>query len=184
MLTYTSRYAARHWSICCFSLIVPCMLSFSGIPGALNWHICCRILRDLLANIGRYVYLRLPDMSSLVMSTISKRKHKCSDIVAYYRNKSKTFWFSQCKIWTEADPFDLVPKFFFQGQIVSVLAQRFWDEAKQFVLVQKLSEAKWNVSILSKQKEIESKRSFVVQKLSFQLQIQTLLKNIGFQKLR
>ncbi len=63
------------------------------------------------------------------MSTISKRKHKRSDIVAYYRNESKTFWFGPCMIWTESDHFDLVQSFFFQGRIVSVLAQRFW--AKQ-----------------------------------------------------
>jgi hypothetical protein len=99
---------------------------------------CLKKIRKL--NLENFLYL-------LVMSTISKRKHKRSDIVAYYRYESKTFWFGPCKIWTEADHFDLVQKKFFQGQIVSVLAQRFWDEAKQFVLVQKLSEAKWNVSI-------------------------------------
>ncbi len=81
------------------------------------------------------------------MSTISERMHKRSDIVAYYRNESKTFWFGPLKLWTEADRFDMVQKFFFQGQIVSVLAQRFWDTAKRFVLIQKLSEAKWSISI-------------------------------------
>ncbi len=81
------------------------------------------------------------------MSTISERKHKRSDIVAYYQNESKTFWFGPFKIWTEADPFDIVQIFLYQGQIDSVLAQRYWNVAKQFVLVQKLSEAKWSFSI-------------------------------------
>ncbi len=81
------------------------------------------------------------------MSTISERKHKCSDIVAYYRNESKTFWFGRLKIGTEADHFVLVQILFYQEQIVFILAQRFWDEAKQFDLVQKLSDAEWNVSI-------------------------------------
>ena len=48
------------------------------------------------------------------MSTVSKRKQKRSDIEAYYRNESKTFWFGPCKIWTEADHFDLVQSFFFK----------------------------------------------------------------------
>jgi hypothetical protein len=100
------------------------------------------------------------------MSTISERNHKRSDIVAYYRNESITFWFGPFKIWTEADRFDMVQKFFYHGQIVSVLAQRFWDVAKQFVLVQKLSEAKWSVSILSKKLEMEAKQFDLFQKLS------------------
>ncbi len=69
------------------------------------------------------------------MSTISERKHKRSDIEAYYRNESKSFWFGQLKIGMEADRFDLVQIFYYQEQIVSILAQRFWDEAE------------WNVSI-------------------------------------
>ena len=81
----------------------------------------------------------------LVMSTISKRKQKRSDIEAYYRNESKTFWFGPLKIGTEAERFGLVRIFLYQKQFVSVLAHRFWDEANQFDLVQKLSEAKWNV---------------------------------------
>jgi hypothetical protein len=79
------------------------------------------------------------------MSTISKRKQKHSDIEAYYRNESKTFWFGPLKIGTEAERFGLVRIFLYQKQFVSVLAQRFWEEANQFDLVQKLSEAKWNV---------------------------------------
>ncbi len=51
-----------------------------------------------------------------------ERKHKRSDIVAYYRNESKTFWYGPCKICTEAAHFDLVQSFFFQGRIVSVVA--------------------------------------------------------------
>ncbi len=81
----------------------------------------------------------------LVMSTISKRKQKRSDIEAYYRKEIKTFWFGPLKIWTEAEPFGLVRIFLYQKQFVSVLAHRFWDEANQFDLVQKLLEAKWNV---------------------------------------
>jgi hypothetical protein len=73
------------------------------------------------------------------MSTISKRKHKRTDIEAYYRNESKTFWFGPLAIGTKAKHFDLVPKKFSRKQIVSVLAQKFWDEAKQFDLVWKLS---------------------------------------------
>ncbi len=81
----------------------------------------------------------------LIMSTISKRKQKRSDIETYYRNESKTFWFGPLKIGTEAERFGLVRIFLYQKQFVSVLAHRFWDEANQFELVQKLSEAKWNV---------------------------------------
>ena len=80
-----------------------------------------------------------------VMSTISKRKQKRSDIEAYYRNESKTFWFGPLKIGTEAERFGLVRIFLYQKQFVSVLAHKFWDEANQFDLVQKLSEAKRNV---------------------------------------
>ncbi len=80
------------------------------------------------------------------MSTISKRKQKHSDIEAYYRNESKTFWFGPLKIGTEAECFGLVRIFLYQKQFVSVLApHRFWDEANQFDLVQKLSESKRNV---------------------------------------
>jgi hypothetical protein len=79
------------------------------------------------------------------MSTILKRKQKLSDIEAYYRNESKTFWFGPLKIGTEAERFGLVLIFLYQKQFVSVLAHRFWDEAIQFDLVQKLSEAKQNV---------------------------------------
>ena len=81
----------------------------------------------------------------VVMSTISKRKQKRSDIEAYYRNESKTFWFGPLKIGTEAERFGLVRIFLYQKQFVSVLAHKFWDAANQFDLVQKLSEAKWNV---------------------------------------
>ncbi len=83
-------------------------------------------------------------MYLVVMSTISKRKQKRSDIEAYYRNESKTFWFGPLRIGTEAEHFGLVRIFLYQKQFVSVLARRFWDEANQFDLVQKLSEAKWN----------------------------------------
>ncbi len=79
------------------------------------------------------------------MSTISKRKQKRSDIEAYYRNESKTFWFGPLKIGTEAERFGLVRIFLYQKQFISVLAHRFWDKANQFDLVQKLSEAKRNV---------------------------------------
>ena len=44
----------------------------------------------------------------LVMSTISKRMQKRSDIEAYYRNESITFWFGPLKIGTEAERFGLV----------------------------------------------------------------------------
>jgi hypothetical protein len=70
---------------------------------------------------------------------ISKRKDKRFDIEAYYRNESKTFWFGPLTIGTKAKHIDLVQKFFFCEQIVSVLAQKLWDEAKQFDLVWKLS---------------------------------------------
>ncbi len=81
----------------------------------------------------------------IVMSTISKRKQKRSDIEAYYRNESKMFWFGPLKIGTEAERFGLVRIFLYQKQFVSVLAHKFWDEANQFDLVQKLSEAKRNI---------------------------------------
>jgi hypothetical protein len=69
------------------------------------------------------------------MSTISKRKDKRFVIEAYYRNESKTFWFSPLTVGTKAKHIDLVQKNFLCEQIVSVLAQKFWDEAKQFDLV-------------------------------------------------
>jgi hypothetical protein len=84
-------------------------------------------------------------LAILVMSTKSKRKQKRSDIEAYYRKKSKTFWFGPLKIVTEAERFGLVRICLYQKQFVSVLVHRFWDEANQFDLVQKLLEAKWNV---------------------------------------
>ncbi len=68
------------------------------------------------------------------MSTISKRKYKRFDIEAYYRNKSKIFWFGPLTIGTKAKHFYLVPHFF-RKQIVSILAQKFWDEAKQFDMI-------------------------------------------------
>ncbi len=45
---------------------------------------------------------------SLVMSMISKWKQKRSDIEAYYRNDSKTFWFGPLKIRMEAERFGFV----------------------------------------------------------------------------
>jgi hypothetical protein len=39
----------------------------------------------------RYYISFVPIAQQVVMSTISKRKQKCSDIEAYYRNESKTF---------------------------------------------------------------------------------------------
>jgi hypothetical protein len=48
----------------------------------------------------------------LVMSTIPKRKHKRSDIEAYYRNKTKTFLFGPHTIGTKAKHFDLVQNSF------------------------------------------------------------------------
>ncbi len=62
---------------------------------------------------------------------------KRSDIEAYYRNESKTFWFGPLKIGTEAERFGLGWIFLFLKQFVTVLAHRFWDEAKHFDLVQK-----------------------------------------------
>jgi hypothetical protein len=73
------------------------------------------------------------------MSTISKRKDKRSDIEAYYRNESKTFWFSLLTIGTKAEHIDWFQQKFYCEQIVSVLFQKFWDEAKQFDLI-------WNFS--------------------------------------
>ncbi len=85
------------------------------------------------------------NVNSIVMATIPKRNQKRSDIEAYYRNESKTFWFGPFKIGTEAERFGLVRIFLNQKQFVSVLAHRFWDEANQFDFVQKLSDAKQNV---------------------------------------
>jgi hypothetical protein len=45
-------------------------------------------------------------------------------------------------IGTKAKHFDLVQKYSYRKQIVSVLAQKFWYEAKQFDLVWKLSWSK------------------------------------------
>jgi hypothetical protein len=73
------------------------------------------------------------------MSTISKRKDKRSDIEAYYRSESKTFWFGLLTIGTKAEHIDLFQKIFYCEQIVYVLFQKFWDEAKQFDLVWKFS---------------------------------------------
>ena len=89
------------------------------------------------------MYYRIASL--VVMSTISKRKQKRSDIEAYYRNESETFWFGPLKIGTEAERFGLGWIFLFQNQFVTVLAHRFWDKANQFDLVQKLAEMKQNV---------------------------------------
>ncbi len=43
----------------------------------------------------------------VVMSTIPKRKYKCSDIEANYRNETKTFW---CVPKKEVERFFLVQK--------------------------------------------------------------------------
>ncbi len=40
-------------------------------------------------------------------STVSKRKHKRFYIEAYYRNKTKTFWFGPLFIGTKAERFNL-----------------------------------------------------------------------------
>ncbi len=85
----------------------------------------------------------------LVMSTISKRKQKRSNIEAYYWNESKTFWFGPLKIGTEAERFGLVRIFLYQKQFFSVLAHRFWDGANQFDLVCLFSELKQNILIWS-----------------------------------
>jgi hypothetical protein len=60
-------------------------------------------------------------LSKVVMSTISKRKQKRSNIEAYYRNESRIFWFGPLKIGTEAERFGLVRIFVCQKQFVS-----FW----------------------------------------------------------
>ncbi len=39
----------------------------------------------------------------------------------------------------KAKHFDLVPKFLYNKQFVSILAQKFWDEEKQIGMVWKLS---------------------------------------------
>jgi hypothetical protein len=43
--------------------------------------------------------------SQLVMSTIPKRKHKRSDIGAYYQNETKTFWCVPKIVKTKAELF-------------------------------------------------------------------------------
>ncbi len=58
----------------------------------------------------------------IVMSTISKRKHKCFDIEAYYRNESRTFRFGLLITGTKAKRFDFFRKILYCKQIVSVLA--------------------------------------------------------------
>ncbi len=67
------------------------------------------------------------------MSTISKRKHKCFDIEAYYGNENRTFRFGPKQIFSKADPF------YFDQEVLG--------SAKQFELVWKLSQAKLNFSI-------------------------------------
>ncbi len=84
------------------------------------------------------------------MSTISKRKHKRSDIVAYYRNESKTFWFVPFKIWTEADHFDMAqifflsrsdrfrfgPKILGQSKTICSGPEIVWGKVERFYLTQ------------------------------------------------
>jgi hypothetical protein len=50
------------------------------------------------------------NLVALEMSTISKRKHKCFDIEAYYRNESRTFRFGLLITGTKAKRFDLFQK--------------------------------------------------------------------------
>jgi hypothetical protein len=108
----------------------------------------------------------------VVMSTISERKHKRSDIVAYYRNRadlfhfgpkflgrSKPIWFSPEIDWCRVERFYLIQKNIDRSKTFWIGAKNFlcpsrsfsfgqkiWDEAKQFDLVRKLSHVKRNVS--------------------------------------
>jgi hypothetical protein len=75
--------------------------------------------------------------ATLVVSTISKRKQKRSDIEAYYRNESKTFWFGPLKgtvawngflawsIPSGVERKDL--KLFFIWTIINWAKPRFWS---------------------------------------------------------
>ncbi len=62
------------------------------------------------------ICLSFNSQQGLVTSTISKREHKCFDIEAYFRNKSKTFWFGPLIIGfdieayyrNESKPFSLI----------------------------------------------------------------------------
>ncbi len=124
------------------------------------------------------------------MSTISQRKQKRSDIEAYYRNESKTFWFGPLKIGTEAERFGLVRIFCVKSSSFpfwpigsgtkqtnliwskNCRSKRFWfglliisTKVKHFDLVCLLSERKQNVLIWSAYYQNKSKTIWFAPKI-------------------
>ncbi len=93
----------------------------------------------------------------VVMSTITKRKYKRSDIEAYYRNETKTFW---CVPKKEVERFYLVQKlgneiitFLFVPEPFKSKSWRFyvvyklWNKTKTFWCVPKFLKQKQNFSM-------------------------------------
>ena len=63
---------------------------------------------------------------------LSKRKHKRFDIGAYYRNKTKTFWFGPLSIGTKPKCFDLVRLVSERKQNVSICFKIVYNQIGTF----------------------------------------------------
>ena len=64
------------------------------------------------------------------MSADSKRKHKRFDIEAYYRNKTKTFWFGTLIIGTKSERFCLLQTAQESKQNVFIFKKLYQNETK------------------------------------------------------
>jgi hypothetical protein len=115
-------------------------------------------MAGMMDNVAHHLESRVNHLTDVrmgyvvVMSTISKRKDKRSDIEAYYRNESKTFWFGPLTIGTKAkhidfgpnncllraDRFRFGPKILGQSKAISFGLEIVLDKVECFYLIQKL----------------------------------------------
>jgi hypothetical protein len=73
------------------------------------------------------------------MSTISKWKHKCFDIEAYFRNENRTFLFGPKKNLTKADHFHFGPKSLGRSKTFRIGPKIISGKTKLFYLIQFLT---------------------------------------------
>jgi hypothetical protein len=71
-------------------------------------------------------------LTVIVMSTIPKRKYKRSDIEAYYRNETKTFW---CVPKKEVERFYLVQKIGYEIITFLCVPEPFKSKSGRFYVV-------------------------------------------------
>ncbi len=76
-----------------------------------------------------------PGPLNSVLSTISKRKDKRFDIEAYYRNKTKTFWFGPLVIRTKLERFCLLQSDQKSKQNVGIFKKWQQNETKTFHII-------------------------------------------------